>query len=141
MIPSTVTAAPNAHSKSPMALFTISAAFVGLSNSSTGTRLGDFTSSRRPVSHAASKVPAAKIAHSRTRIARGRRVILVVVIASASIGQLEGEDERGKLRKLSLVDEIGRSREEHALRVETRVRSPRVQIPAGDAQRERARGQ
>src|SRR5438270_8068408 len=52
MMPSTVTAAANAHSKSPTALLTISAAFVGLSKTSTGTRLGALTPRYRSVLHA-----------------------------------------------------------------------------------------
>src|SRR5438105_13309991 len=99
MIASTPTAAPNAHSKSPIALLTIRVALVGLSKIVTGTLFGALTSSRRLVLHATSARAAADAA----------RILVIVIGWSPSVGlvvQANGEHEGGELRILGLTDEI-----------------------------------
>src|SRR3954466_12329402 len=95
MTPSMSAAAPNAHSKSPMALLAMSVAEVGASNSVTGTLFGASTSSSLCVSQA-TIVAATMIAPAMN---------LALIIGGSSVVDAKREDERRELRVFRLVHE------------------------------------
>src|SRR5258705_13309669 len=101
MMASTPTMAPNAHSKSPIALFTMSVALTGLSKRVTGTLFGALTSSNRSGAQATSDVMPSVM-----RILSSVMSLISVDLRPGSVEQANGEHERRELGILGLVHEI-----------------------------------